>query len=192
MKRIFEDEVLFKDAAVFGDDKEHAYQLDCYDGWAIGVALRNDDDDAEVPAEIIVRYPRLRAVLDSETMTRHTLEYRGLGNDPSVIHYGDIMMAFGKIDAREMIVSVTAHISDEPCMENSMELFGRTFKHRYDVFSKIADPFLGYLEATFPMLNWVFDDGDDNYGSDYVQYAAYTEGDKSNNYVLAVFLTVDE
>lgn len=190
MKRIFEDKVLFKDAAVFGDDKEHAYQLDCYDGWAIGVALRNDDD-TEVPAEIIVRYPRLRAVLDSETMTRHTLEYRGLGNDPSVIHYGDIMMAFGKIENKKLSICVTAHISEQPCMENSMVLYSTEATNRWQIFNKTVNPFLGYLEEAFPLLEWTYDDGDDEYGTEYAQYAAYTEGNESNNYILATFEIFD-
>ena len=179
---IIEDEVLFQDVAVFGDDKEHSYRLECYDGWALGIALA-DDNSGDVPAEIIVRYPALKDVLGNETLTRKTLEYRGLGSDPSVIHYGDIMMAFGEIDNSELHLSITAHIVSEPCKENIMNLYSRDYSKRWVIFNKIKDPFLGFLKEAFPMLDWVYDDGCDEYGSNYIQYVAYTGDD--NNYVLA-------
>lgn len=188
MEKIVEEDMLFHDVAVFGDDKEHAYRVDCYDGWGLGVALK-DENSSDVPAEIIVRYPKMEEVLEGD-LADYVLAYRGLGKDKSMINYGDIMAACGRIDIHKIDIDITAHISEEPCVENSMELYSRTF-NRWDAFAKTHKPFLAFLTETFPMLAWEEDDGDDNYGSEFSQYVAYTEGYGSNNYVLAVLQSLD-
>lgn len=181
MKR--EENILFVDEKVFGDNEEHEYNLTCYDGWAIGVPLATNEVD--VPAEIIVRYPKLDNVLEKEDLASYVRKYRGLPSDEK-IHCGDVMISLGKIDVRKVYVGITAHIpSDDNHLDfRIMDLYSKT-SERWCALCKTPQPFLGFLKETFPLLDWVADDGDDNYGTDYVQYVSYPEGVEKGCYVLA-------
>ena len=71
-----------------------AYDMECYDGYAIGKLV----DDVDAPATIRMEYPKLEDVLKDSDRCLSILFYRGLwdktAND---IHYGDIMMYLGEI-----------------------------------------------------------------------------------------------
>lgn len=101
---IQEEDVLLQDENIFGDSDEHRYNCRCYDGWAIGVL--SDIEDKNAPKKVRLKYPKLKEVLDNEKMANYVMTYRGLnvkdahkeGFEPFDIHYGDVMMALGKID----------------------------------------------------------------------------------------------
>ena len=87
------EEALFFNEDVFGDEKEHAYDVVCYDGYAIATAKGEG-----VPVKLEVTYPLLEDVLSNEEQSEYVLNYRGLFDlKPRDIHYGDIMFALGKI-----------------------------------------------------------------------------------------------
>ena len=88
-------------------------------------------------------------------------------------------------------VFITAHISSEPCNEDSMVIYSHDFSNRDFLNNGTRWPFLYWLRANFPLLNWEFDDGYETYSTGYCQYAAYTEIENIGNYVLAT-LEVNE
>lgn len=90
---IEETDVLFSSKEVFGDHKEHCYNVRCYNGYAIGFSA-----DGSTPQEVVLRYPKLENILTDENSINHVLEYRGLHDlSASDIHYGDIMITYGEI-----------------------------------------------------------------------------------------------
>lgn len=96
MKKDFinEIEVIFQDEKIFGDNEEHYYDVMCYDGYGIGIS----SDGFSTPKEIKITYPKLSEILEDKDRTNYILKYRGLHDlNERDIHYGDIMMAFGKI-----------------------------------------------------------------------------------------------
>ena len=72
-----------------------AYDMECYDGYAIGKLV----DDVDAPATIRMEYPTLDEVLsDKGGIADDILFYRGLWDKTADdIHYGDIMMYLGEI-----------------------------------------------------------------------------------------------
>lgn len=102
MKKDFisENEVIFNDMNVFGDNEEHYYNVKCYDGYAIGVSTYNNNNE---PKYIKVTYPKLSAILDDRDRTSYILRYRGLYDlFARDIHFGDVMMSFGVISPIEV------------------------------------------------------------------------------------------
>lgn len=95
---IQEDDVLIQDEGIFGDSDEHSYDCKCYDGWAIGEL--SDPEDENAPVRVRLKYPRIEEVLGNEELADYVMRYRGLNNGGGMpdIHYGDIMMALGKIE----------------------------------------------------------------------------------------------
>lgn len=92
----FEDDVQVWDEDFFGDSQEHTYNIQCFDGHA--TAYKADEDDEIAPNVVEMTYPTLAEVLADEEKAEEVLEYRGLWDlKPSDIHYGDIMMCYGKI-----------------------------------------------------------------------------------------------
>ncbi len=90
-----ETDVLFNDPTIFGDDEEHSYDVICYEGYAIASA--NEDD---IPKWLKITYPNIIDILIDAEKTDYVLKYRGLHDlTAKDIHYGDIMMAYGKIQA---------------------------------------------------------------------------------------------
>lgn len=70
------------------------YDMECYDGYAIGTLV----DDVDAPATIRMEYPKLEDILKDDNLCLSILFYRGLGDKTaSDIHYGDIMMYLGEI-----------------------------------------------------------------------------------------------
>ena len=70
------------------------YDMECYDGYAIGKLV----DDVDAPATIRMEYPKLEDILKDDSLCLSILFYRGLGDKTaSDIHYGDIMMYLGEI-----------------------------------------------------------------------------------------------
>ena len=73
---------------------EVTYDMECYDGYAIGKLV----DDVDAPATIRMEYPKLADVLEDNDLCYHILKYRGLWDKTADdIHYGDIMMYLGEI-----------------------------------------------------------------------------------------------
>lgn len=76
------------------DGKEVEYDMECYDGYAIGKLA----DDVDAPATIRMEYPKLEDVLKDDDLCYHILKYRGLWDKTAAdIHFGDIMMYLGEI-----------------------------------------------------------------------------------------------
>lgn len=95
IKSILCEEVSFWDYEFFMDKEEHIYDVECFDGYGIGINIDNEDD---APRTIKVIYPTLEEVLSNEKDTEYVLRYRGLYDlTPANIKYDDIMMAYGKI-----------------------------------------------------------------------------------------------
>lgn len=92
---IYEDEITIFDEKLFGDDNEHYYSMECYDGYAIGKTTEGDG----IRPVIKMTYPKLDEVLADEKLSKYVLQYRGLYDlTPEDIHYGDVMMALGEIE----------------------------------------------------------------------------------------------
>ncbi len=92
---ITEEDVLLVDKSLFGDNNEHCYEMHCYDGTAIGEPV---DKNGSEPMRITMTYPKLKEVLESDEKSSDVLVNRGLFDcTPADIHYGDIMMCYGKI-----------------------------------------------------------------------------------------------
>lgn len=92
---IYEEEITFFDKEFFQDNNEHLYECKCYDGYAICSAI----DDKEEHKMIKVTYPLRDEILANEQMYEEVLEYRGLFDlTKDDIHYGDIMLTYGKIE----------------------------------------------------------------------------------------------
>ena len=88
-----ETDVLFNDPTIFGDDEEHSYDVICYEGYAIASA--NEDG---IPKWLKITYPNIVDILIDAEKIDYVLKYRGLHDlTAKDIHYGDIMMAYGKI-----------------------------------------------------------------------------------------------
>lgn len=91
---IEETDILFSDEKIFGDDKEHSYDVMCYNGHA--VAFASDDSDAKIPRKIDLKYPKIKE-LDAEAKA-YILKYRGLHDvSPDELTFGDVMIALGEI-----------------------------------------------------------------------------------------------
>ena len=88
------DYILEEGIVVVIDSNEVVYDMECYDGYAIGKLA----DDVDAPATIRMEYPKLEDVLKDNDLCYHMLKYRGLWDKTADdIHYGDIMMYLGKI-----------------------------------------------------------------------------------------------
>lgn len=90
---VFEDGIFFYDTKIFGDAREHEYQVKCYDGHA--VATKADDDDAKAPDTLYLTYPTKEEVVKDDKLKNEVLTYRGLPYDEEVT-FGDIMICLGK------------------------------------------------------------------------------------------------
>lgn len=89
------DYILEEGVEVLIGGKEVAYDMECYDGYAIGKLV----DDVDAPSTIRMEYPKLADVLsDMGGVADDILQYRGLFDKTADdIHYGDIMMYLGEI-----------------------------------------------------------------------------------------------
>lgn len=90
------EEMLLVDEKVFHDNEEHEYEMRCYDGYAEGELM--DDEDENAPKKVKMTYPKLADILADEDKAYEILEYRGLYDlTPSDLHYGDVCMVYGTI-----------------------------------------------------------------------------------------------
>lgn len=88
------DYILETSVEVLIGGNEVTYDMECYDGYAIGKLV----DDVDAPATIRMEYPKLEDVLKDLDLCHHILKYRGLWDKTADdIHYGDIMMYMGEI-----------------------------------------------------------------------------------------------
>lgn len=89
------DYILEQGIEVLIGGNEVAYDMECYDGYAIGTLV----DDVDAPATIRMEYLTLADVLsDMGGVADDILQYRGLYDKTADdIHYGDIMMYLGEI-----------------------------------------------------------------------------------------------
>lgn len=72
------------------------YDMECYDGYAIGTLVDLVYTDA--PKKIKLTYPTLAEIRADEDKAEYCLVYRGLYDlDITDLHQGDIMMAFGEL-----------------------------------------------------------------------------------------------
>lgn len=102
-KKIIEPEVLLTDEKVFGDNEEHEYVVECYDGYAIG--RLSDEEDTTAPKEVFLEYPKRKDVIKNIDLAEDILEFRGLYDlDIKDIHFGDIMMYMGDIVRKSVAV----------------------------------------------------------------------------------------
>lgn len=97
MEMIKETDIYFFDKEIFGDELEHVYNVDCYDGHAVAT-LANDSDE-KAPKTLYVKYPKMANVKTMPSLEKKVADYRGIEVDD--IHYGDIMMACGKLSLEE-------------------------------------------------------------------------------------------
>lgn len=92
---VLEEDILFTNEPVFGNQEDHSYNVKCYDGYA--VATKNNKDD-NCPERLNITYKTLKEVLENEELAYSILEYRGLTDlKPTEITYGDIMLYCGEI-----------------------------------------------------------------------------------------------
>lgn len=81
---------------------EHIYNMECYNGYAIGT--RAYKDDVNTPQRIRITYPTIECVRKDYELCDDILFYRGLNNiTHDNIHFGDIMLYFANADAVEVI-----------------------------------------------------------------------------------------
>jgi hypothetical protein len=97
MKKIIETDIEFINEEVFGDDKGHYYNVECFDGYAI--AKLADAEDKVAPKELRLTYPVMEHIKEDDDLCDTILKYRGLyDKDKGDIHYGDIMLYCGIIE----------------------------------------------------------------------------------------------
>lgn len=91
-------DVYFSDTEMFGDDKEHYYDVECFDGHAI--ATRSEYyEDHKAPYKLKVTYPKREDVLIDHYKVKEVLEYRGLYDlTADDITFSDIMLRYGKLE----------------------------------------------------------------------------------------------
>lgn len=94
MNSILEHSILLCDPEIFGDNEEHAFDIECHDGYAVGTSV----DKGEKITSVKMTYPTRQAVLSDQELADRVLRYRGLYDlTADDIHYGDIMMCLGVI-----------------------------------------------------------------------------------------------
>lgn len=85
---ILEEGILLSKKTIFGDNAEHEYDIQCYDGLAAVIGR----------PDLYLVYPTKEEVLNDELMAQQVLRYRGLTDlKPKDITFGDIMICLGKL-----------------------------------------------------------------------------------------------
>lgn len=99
-KPVIEEDILLCDKGIFGDDMEHSYNIECFDGHAI--ATLSDDPSENVPAMLTLTYPLRKDIIADDSKAQEVLTYRGLYDlTPKDITFGDIMVKYGTIHKKE-------------------------------------------------------------------------------------------
>lgn len=110
------------------------------------------------------------------------------GEDVFHLTISSLIELYEDVKNADLYLTITAHIADEPCDDNSMVLYCRAINasERSEFLNKESPtPFLEYLFKKFPLFKWMHDDGEDTFYTTYAQYVSYTEGKVGGNYVLA-------
>ena len=55
-----------------------------------------------------------------------------------------------------------------------------------------VEAFLDIIRQMMPTVEWLFDDGDTDVGSNYCQYVCYTDKNDDSKYLLATFSEIDD
>lgn len=78
---------------------EVPYRMECYDGYALGELLDENNEYPNAPKTIRMEYPTRNDVLsDIGGLAEDILQYRGLYDlEVKDIHFGDIMMYLGEV-----------------------------------------------------------------------------------------------
>ena len=81
-------------------------------------------------------------------------------------------------------LSIEAHLGDE---EQVMTIFRQQF-----VFNIMThtESFIYILRNMMSIVDWRFDDGDIEAGTEYLQYSAYPEEGNNENYLLATWCKI--
>lgn len=97
VNKIIEDEMLLTDKKMFGDEKEHEYDVLCGNGYAFGTPTESElEENPNAPKRVILSYPTLESM--SKEDKRKCLDYRGLYDEPvSKCNYADVCMSLGFI-----------------------------------------------------------------------------------------------
>lgn len=136
-------EILLTNKKAFGDDNEHNYTFDCFDGVAYGKAEGWHDRGKEY---VIMSYPTMAELSQYPAKINAIREYCGLGTDDKIT-CGDIALKYGKmgkwfIDAKTLnAIDAIATASEMDCWldvttegnfrdrENGKEISVRTAMH---------------------------------------------------------------
>lgn len=97
-KYILEEEIFFTNSKIFKDTLEHAYNVKCFDGYAIATAIEDFEGNENVPKTLRLVYPLRGDIVNDDKKAQKVLSYRGLYDlSPKDITYGDIMICLGNI-----------------------------------------------------------------------------------------------
>lgn len=98
-KSILMEDVYLCDEMIFHDLKEHYYDIDCYDGFALGKWSRDEDGTTSMsPKEVTLIYPELADVIANEELSKQVLDYCGMsGLKAEDLNFADVMLCFGEI-----------------------------------------------------------------------------------------------
>lgn len=107
---VLEEDVYITNEKVFGDLDEHSYDVTCYDGFAVGHSVDMLDNE---PERVKLIYPKREEILTDEDRAEFVLKSRGLYDlTQDDIHFGDIMMVYGKISSYEEKTEVFSVVAE--------------------------------------------------------------------------------
>lgn len=89
----------------------------------------------------------------------------------------------------KFIFNISAHVSSNNGNENIMDVFVMETNVNNTLLTGDKHPVLQMAKSVMPLTEWLLDDGDDNKGTTYCQYVAYTDGE---SYLLASWNEIDE
>lgn len=91
---VTETDICYTDERIFGDDDEHWYDVDCYDGYAIAHKQNGESG----PDTLRITYPTRSEIIRDKRKAYAVLSCRGLDDlSPRDITFGDIMLCYGDI-----------------------------------------------------------------------------------------------
>lgn len=74
------------------------------------------------------------------------------------------------------------------CDSDSVVIFAQEYEKSIISDGRIKE----VISSLIPCVKWEYDDGDDVIGTNYCQYAAYTEPNDCTHYLLASWYAIDE
>lgn len=158
------------------------------DTLVIGCTVSLDTNITYEELDYAVNMKACAICLDGNVLTIETEDDKLIGDDVGMLTIESLISIYHDIKNCNLYLTITAHIVDEPCEDDSMVLHYRTIpaSDRGDILDEQSPkPFFDYLMQAFPLFKWLPDDGEDEFYTTYIQYVAYTEGKVGGNYVLA-------